>query len=43
MLMLKGEFRLLKLFDWKLFVSLFCLVLVYAGIQTIENNGLHVC
>ncbi|HQP90599.1 MAG TPA: hypothetical protein PLK51_06425, partial [Bacteroidales bacterium] len=36
MLMLKDKFKLLKLFDWKLFVSLICLALVPAIIQTIE-------
>ena len=35
--MLKNKFKLLKLFDWKLFVSLICLALVPAIIQTIET------
>lgn len=35
--MLKDKFKLLKLFDWKLFVSLICLALVPAIIQTIET------
>ena len=37
MLILKDKFKLLKLFDWKLFVSLICLALVPAIIQTIET------
>ena len=35
--MLKNKFKLLKLFDWKLFVSLICLALVPAIIQTVET------
>ncbi len=35
--MLKDKFKLLKFFDWKLFVSLICLALVPAIIQTIET------
>ncbi len=35
--MLKDKFKLLILFDWKLFVSLICLALVPAIIQAIET------
>ena len=36
-LMLKNKFKLLKTFDWKLFISLVLLSLVPAIIQTIET------
>lgn len=35
--MLKDKFKVLKLFDWKLFVSLICLALVPTIIQAIET------